>query len=47
MWYAPSIVMNPKQLKPNALSVHVLCGTTGLDFESSAAILQGAPERNF
>lgn len=47
MRYAPSIVANPKQLKPDALSVQVLRGTTGSDFESYAAILRGAPEKNF
>lgn len=47
MRYAPDIVANPKELKPNALSVQVLRGQSGSDFESYAAVLRGAPDKNF
>jgi hypothetical protein len=45
--FAPDIVANPKLFKPDALSVQVLRGQDGADFESYAAVLSGAPEKNF
>lgn len=47
MRYAPAIVANPQAIQPDALSVVVLRGSSGADFESEAAICRGAPEKNF
>lgn len=47
MRYAPACVSNPKLIKPDALSVQLLRGEHGADFESYAAVLRGAPAKNF
>ena len=46
MRYAPAVVANPQAIQPDALSVVVLRGTSGADFESEVAICRGAPEKN-
>jgi hypothetical protein len=46
MQHAPSNVSN-NVTKPSALSVQTLRGEHGADFESYAAVLRGAPEKNF
>lgn len=46
MRYAPAIVSSPRLLKPDVLSVRVLRGESGADFESYAAVLRGAPDKN-
>jgi hypothetical protein len=45
--HAPDSVAHPKKIKPDALSVQVLRGQDGTTFESYAAILRGAHDKNF